>query len=110
VFNLDYLREISSDNDAFVNSIISLFLKDLPHSISLINDAIKEKDFKSLKLHAHKLKSSLRALGANNIAEICAAIEAEALAENSNNAIALKEKLETLLEDLTKSLYACIGK
>lgn len=110
MYSLNYLKEIGKGNDVFVQSVISLFLKDSPKSFSLINEAIQQKDFKSLKLHAHKLKSSLRALGADDMAEICAAIEIEALAENIENAVILREKLESGLKELTKSLNAYTGK
>lgn len=109
-YNLEYLQEIGSGNIAFVKSVIELFLKESPENISNLNNAVNGKDYAAAKQHAHKLKSSLRALGAEVPATISAEIEAAALAKNNDALKALINKLNPALQELTNSLNAYIAK
>lgn len=106
LFRLDYLKEIGSGNADFIKSIIEMYIEDAPKNLSAIKDALQIKDYKAVKLHAHKLKSSSRALHAEVLALIAADIEVVALNNNDVEIAALINKLEQPLQDLTKALLA----
>jgi HPt (histidine-containing phosphotransfer) domain-containing protein len=106
LFKLDYLKEIGSNNVDFIKSIIEMYIEDAPKNIIAIKTSLQEKNFNAIKLNAHKLKSSSRALGAESLALIAANIEAATLNSNDAEITELIKELEQPLQDLTKSLSA----
>ncbi len=105
-FQLDYLKEIGSGNVDFIRSIIEMYIEDAPKNLSAIKNSLQAKDYKAVKLYAHKLKSSSRTLHAESLALIAADIEMAALNNNDAEIAALINKLEQPLQDLTKALLA----
>jgi HPt (histidine-containing phosphotransfer) domain-containing protein len=90
----------------FIESIIEMYIEDAPKNLSGIKDALLLKDFKAVKLYAHKLKSSSRALHAEALALTASDIELAALDNNEVEIDALINKLEQPLQDLTEALLA----
>jgi HPt (histidine-containing phosphotransfer) domain-containing protein len=74
-FNLDYLKEIFGNNYQSVAEVIGLFLEELPTAKETLDNTIVRKDKTATRKAAHKIKSSLRAIGANELADIAADIE-----------------------------------
>ena len=93
-------------NDSFsgcqeiFEQVIQIFLNESPQSIVKIDKALAQKDFKELAFWSHKLKSSGRALGAEDFADICQKIEFQSKGEEF-------EGLEFLVEKLKKELETC---
>lgn len=69
---LTTLKDVIGDD---LNDIIDSFLELLPGQVSAIQQAIKDGDETSLRLHAHTLKGSASNVGANGLAEVSLRIE-----------------------------------
>jgi HPt (histidine-containing phosphotransfer) domain-containing protein len=106
LFQLDYLKEIGSGSDDFIRSIIEMYIEDAPKSLRAIKKSLEEKNYQTIKLYAHKLKSSSRTLHAESLAVIAADIEVAALNNNDAEIASLINKLEQPLQELTKALLA----
>ncbi len=74
-YNLDYIRELSGDNDEFMNDIIALFIKDTPPQLNILLDSVNAHEWERLKLAAHKLKTSIGIFGLHECAEGLSVIE-----------------------------------
>jgi HPt (histidine-containing phosphotransfer) domain-containing protein len=48
-----------SDNDEFVNEILTLFVTEVPDDLMQIKEGIKKKDHKHAYAYAHKIKPTL---------------------------------------------------
>ncbi|HNR06687.1 MAG TPA: PAS domain S-box protein [Saprospiraceae bacterium] len=56
--DLSYLKELSNGNAAFEKEMIELFIQKTPQDIELLEKALQEPDYNTVKNIAHKLKST----------------------------------------------------
>ena len=80
------------DDPEALQELIDLFLADTPRQISAIKEAVALDNSRQLKSAAHSLKGSARNLGAQRLADICAALEA--LGQNGQAAPASEQLAE----------------
>lgn len=73
--DMAYLFEISDGDKTVIKELIEIFLVQIKEFKEEMPQAIKKKDFKHVKLLAHKFKSSLRTFGLKTIAEEMEKIE-----------------------------------
>ncbi len=78
LYNLDELWDLTDGDTALVTSLVSQFIIDSSTSITNINNAIKLRDFSSIKFNAHRLKPALNALKIDQTKDIIAQIERKA--------------------------------
>lgn len=76
------LKAIFGDDDATVDEILKDFLQPSADNVDEIMTAFKAKDAEGVGKAAHKLKSSSRSVGANDLADICAILEEAGKSEN----------------------------
>ena len=89
------LRELSEPGQPEpLREIMELFFKDAQPRLERMNFALDRKDFPTLALAAHSLKGSASNLGARRLAELCAALEKQARAND------LTEAANILLETM----------
>ncbi|MES2567773.1 MAG: Hpt domain-containing protein [Bacteroidota bacterium] len=67
--DLTYLLELSDGNKTFVKEMINLFLSENPEEIKLFEKGIAEKNYKSIKSVAHKLRSTIPFIGLDKVIE-----------------------------------------
>ncbi len=75
-YNLAKVYELSDNDPDFVNSILELFVTEIPDDLSQIKSGIKVKDYKQAYAFAHKIKPSLDLLGMNIAFEEILQVEA----------------------------------
>lgn len=75
MFDLSYLNQIFQGNSAMINSIIEMFLKQVPDYIAEMEACVFLKDYKSLHPLAHKAKSSVAMLGLKKMESLILKIE-----------------------------------
>lgn len=75
-YNLAKVYELSDNDSEFVNSILELFVTEVPDDLALIKSGIKDKDYKQAYAYAHKIKPSLDLLGMNVAFEEILLVEA----------------------------------
>lgn len=69
VTDLSYLIAISKGNKAFIDEMIDIFLSENPLEIELLESAIEELDYESIKAYAHKMKSTIPFVGMDKLIE-----------------------------------------
>ena len=67
ITNLDYLTELSKGNKQFVLDMIEIFLAENPEEVKNLDDAIKQRDYPSIRATAHKMKSTIPFVGVDKI-------------------------------------------
>jgi PAS domain S-box-containing protein len=67
VFNLNSLIEMSGNNKDFLTEIVTLFLTNIPKDMEKMTNALKNKEYITLKGVAHKIKPSLHQFGFHSI-------------------------------------------
>jgi CheY-like chemotaxis protein len=109
LFDLNYLKKVSGNNQEFIREMIATFINTLPPIISSIKETMDQSDWvKSAKL-IHQIKPSLTLMGIHALKEPVQEIE-DALKQvtKSGKGKALakqdKAKLNTFLADLEKTI------
>lgn len=87
VLALTDLRESFENDVDILTSILDMFLIEVPQDYLILKSSIENGDFKVAGLQAHKVKSSYRTLGIDDMASILQEIENCAKTETDLNAI-----------------------
>lgn len=104
-YNLAKVYALSDNDPEFVNSILDLFVTEVPDDLELIKSGIKEKDYKKAYAFAHKIKPSLDLLGMNVAYEEILQVEAWTRAEGKRNEIkATFESIESQIVNAIKEI------
>ncbi len=94
VTNLAYLKELAKGDMNFINDMVTLFLEQTPDAISKLEKSCSEKDWKTLRFVAHKMKPSFSFVGLNELSDKVNSVE-----EYSENEIHLN-RLPEMIADI----------
>jgi signal transduction histidine kinase/DNA-binding NarL/FixJ family response regulator len=78
--DLDMVRRLASldgEDDDFIRDIMTSYVKQLKESLTMLSEALAERDVKTVRLTAHSIKGASKQIGASNIGELLGAIERE---------------------------------
>jgi HPt (histidine-containing phosphotransfer) domain-containing protein len=104
-YNLSKVYELSDNDPEFVNSILELFVTEVPDDLAQIKSGIKDKDYKQAYAYAHKIKPSLDLLGMNIAFEEILQVEAWTRAEGKRKEInATFDSIETQIFNAAKEI------
>jgi HPt (histidine-containing phosphotransfer) domain-containing protein len=78
--NMDYLDSVSGGDPEIINEIVVIFKEQSVEIYNEMSSKLKEKDYNSLGLLAHKAKSSVAIMGMTGLAEMLKAFELQAKA------------------------------
>lgn len=92
--NLDFLREISDNNEDFFKQFIQLFLANTPASLAYIQEGIIENNWEKIRQSAHKIKPSFNYVGLKELSSISGQIEE--WAKNKENMTKISEQFHYL--------------
>lgn len=73
--DLTFIKEISDDDQDFINDVLNTFLSEMPKDIAQMNQAVTDQDIIMIGKVAHKTKSSLQTLGLFELKELALKIE-----------------------------------
>ncbi|MBD2723079.1 response regulator [Hymenobacter armeniacus] len=106
LFDLALLRETAHGSTTFMNRILASFHTNTPASVAELRTALAAADWPAAAAVAHKLRPSLRLIGAAQVVPHLAAVEAKAStdAERQAGAEQLVAGLEALLAGLPKEV------
>lgn len=99
--NLDALAELTGNDTAFMQQLIQMFLDTAPSLLADAQASLASRDYKAVKQHVHKFKSSLNVLGNPQLPALAA--EIEKLAEEKGDLARLEAKL-SLLDTLSHNI------
>lgn len=75
--DFSYLNEFADGDDTFIQSMVDLFMNNLPVALEIILNSNETDDIKILKAEIHKLKSSISLLGIASASKTIEIIENE---------------------------------
>lgn len=96
--DLTYLNEISGGDKEFIGEMIETFLEETPKELAIMEQQLASTDWVELAKTAHKLKSSIKMFGMNQLRDEVLYIEQSG--KNSEN-------LDTLGEHVTRFMDNC---
>ena len=100
--DLSYLVEMSCEDQNFVNEMIAIFVNKVPNEVDLMEKAIWENDYDSVKKIAHNMKSSLPIFKLDELNAHLAIIEKGAIDESFGDVIF--KKFDLLKDGLIKTV------
>lgn len=98
IYSLDKINEMADGDQDFVNSVILVFLEEVPTDLEALETAIEENDHTNTYMLAHKIKPNVELLGMEQTKAI--AFEIETLGKSSDNMRLIKEKFPLLKQDV----------
>lgn len=102
LYNLDYIKEFSSNDDAFIFEMIDLFLQEAPISLNKLRDIKKTKNFEAVHQVAHKYTPQLNFMGLKTIIEHVDNLER--LVETSNSINTIINEIEYIIKNSEKAM------
>ena len=103
ILDVKTLKRLHRDMGGSIEVIMDLYTEALPNQIQSICDALEEKDSETLRITAHKLKSTSRSFGALALGELCADLESQS---KDMAAIDLDQIIQALEEEKVAVLQA----
>jgi CheY-like chemotaxis protein len=63
LYNLDYLRSVSGNNEEFIREMVVTFMQTIPPLLVEMKQALTDSDWSKLARHAHQIKPSFTLMG-----------------------------------------------
>lgn len=97
---------ISFSGKSTVRNIIQVFLKQVPDQVENLITLVKTKNWNSVKILSHKMKSSYAVIGANSVRALLDAMEAHCEGDNVDESklVHLMEEIIVLNEKVIKNI------
>ena len=89
---------MAEGDEDFINSVISVFLEEVPMDLEELEKAIAQKNYESVYKLAHKIKPNVDLLGMEQTR--AAALEIENLGKNSPNSAEIEKIFPILKKDI----------
>ncbi|MGB0403430.1 MAG: Hpt domain-containing protein [Salibacteraceae bacterium] len=104
MYDLTELREMSDNDEEFVQEMIHAFLKNNKDYLNTLNEGLAAKDWKVVKFNAHKIKPSILLFKITSLKQVILDIN-----EFAGNEINL-DKVPNLVEKLNEGLSLVFNK
>jgi HPt (histidine-containing phosphotransfer) domain-containing protein len=102
LYNLDYLRTVSGDNEEFIREMVLTFTQTIPPILEDMKIALQKEDWEKMARMAHQIKPSFTLMGLTSLRGSILFIE-----ENCRNRTKLDELPWTVL-DFVRSCQALL--
>lgn len=103
IYSLDKINEMAEGDTDFIESVVSVFLEEVPEDLELLGEAISKKDYTETYKLAHKIKPNVDLLGMEQTR--AAAYEIESMGKESGD----YERITELFDVLKKDIHQVIG-
>lgn len=100
IYSLDKINEMADGDQDFINSVISVFLEEVPEDMEMLEKALEAKDHGQVYQLAHKIKPNVDLLGMEQTRAI--ALEMETLGKEVGNMDEIKKRFPLLKTDITQ--------
>ncbi len=98
IYNLDKINEMAEGDEDFINSVISVFLEEVPQDLEQLENALEQKDYEQVYQLAHKIKPNVDLLGMEQTRAI--ALQIETLGKSSANMNEIQQVFPILKKDI----------
>jgi HPt (histidine-containing phosphotransfer) domain-containing protein len=98
IYSLDKINEMAEGDQDFINSVISVFLEEVPEDLEALEIALQEKNYDQVYKLAHKIKPNVDLLGMEQTR--AAALEIETLGKSEANMADIERIFPALKADI----------
>ncbi len=98
IYSLSKINELADGDEEFINSVVAVFLKEVPTDLVLLEAAIAKKNYSSIYQLAHKIKPNVDLLGMEQTR--AAALEIENLGKQGNTGAEIDALFPILKRDI----------
>lgn len=103
IYSLDKINELADGDNEFIQSVVSVFLEEVPLDLEELEVAINQKNYPSIYQLAHKIKPNVDLLGMEQTR--AAAFEIEALGKQGNTGA----EIDKIFPILKKDIYQVVS-
>ena len=100
IYSLDKINEMAEGDQEFVQSVISVFLEEVPTDLQDLESALEEKNYEQVYKLAHKIKPNVDLLGMEQTR--AAALEIETLGKSEANMSEIERIFPVLQKDIAQ--------
>ncbi len=109
LYDLSELREMSDNNQDFINRMIYMFIQNSEKTVDEFNTLVPQEKWTEIGEAAHKILPSYRHLQVNHIVDLLTQIKEKTLIDSDYNEIPLLvdstiEKIEKLIPELKREM------
>lgn len=98
IYSLDKINEMAEGDQDFINSVVSVFLEEVPEDLAALEKALEADDYQQVYQLAHKIKPNVDLLGMEQTR--AAALEMETLGKSESNMEEIKRIFPSLQADI----------
>lgn len=98
IYSLDKINEMAEGDQDFINSVVSVFLEEVPEDLAALEKALEADDYQQVYQLAHKIKPNVDLLGMEQTR--AAALEMETLGKSESNMDEIKRIFPSLKADV----------
>jgi HPt (histidine-containing phosphotransfer) domain-containing protein len=98
IYNLDKINEMADGDEDFINSVILVFLEEVPLDLERLENALEQLNYEQVYQLAHKIKPNVDLLGMEQTR--ATALQIETLGKNAANMGEIKEIFPILKKDI----------
>ncbi|NHF58070.1 Hpt domain-containing protein [Flavobacteriaceae bacterium TP-CH-4] len=100
IYSLDKINEMAEGDQEFVQSVISVFLEEVPTDLQDLESALEDKNYEQVYKLAHKIKPNVDLLGMEQTR--AAALEIETLGKSEANMSEIEKIFPVLQKDIAQ--------
>ncbi len=98
IYSLDKINEMAEGDNDFINSVISVFLEEVPQDLESLEKALEAGNYEQVYQLAHKIKPNVDLLGMEQTR--AAALEIETLGKSEANMAQIQNVFPVLKKDI----------
>ncbi|SHJ85158.1 Hpt domain-containing protein [Pseudozobellia thermophila] len=98
IYNLDKINEMAEGDDDFINSVISVFLEEVPQDLEELETALEQQNHDRVYKLAHKIKPNVDLLGMEQTRAV--ALQMETLGKDRASMSEIKRVFPLLKKDI----------
>lgn len=98
IYSLEKIREMAEGDEEFIQSVISVFLEEVPEDLSGLEMAVTGGDYEQIYKLSHKIKPNVDLLGMEQTRVL--ALELETMGKNEEDLEGIRERFPRLKRDV----------
>jgi len=98
IYNLDKINEMAEGDEDFINSVISVFLEEVPQDLEDLEKALDQQNHEQVYKLAHKIKPNVDLLGMEQTR--ATALQMETLGKTKASISEIQQIFPTLKKDI----------
>ncbi|MFZ9002979.1 MAG: Hpt domain-containing protein [Robiginitalea sp.] len=98
IYNLNKIREMADGDEEFVQSVIAVFLEEVPEDLDGLETAVGSGDYLQIYKLSHKIKPNVDLMGMEGTRAL--ALEMETMGKNEENLDGIRERFPRFKKDV----------